>query len=46
MDLFIQYGAAAGVQALDDSGLTVIIDENAPATVWLSVLVSVVLVWS
>jgi 3-oxoacyl-[acyl-carrier-protein] synthase II len=29
MDLFIQYGVAAGVQALDDSGLTVT-DENAP----------------
>ncbi|MBY8105657.1 beta-ketoacyl-ACP synthase II [Vibrio fluvialis] len=29
MDLFIQYGIAAGIQALDDSGL-VITEENAP----------------
>ncbi|MDE1310628.1 beta-ketoacyl-ACP synthase II [Vibrio aestuarianus subsp. cardii] len=29
MDLFIQYGIAAGIQALDDSGLTVT-EENAP----------------
>ncbi|MBY7793610.1 beta-ketoacyl-ACP synthase II [Vibrio fluvialis] len=29
MDLFIQYGIAAGIQALDDSGL-VVTEENAP----------------
>lgn len=29
MDLFIQYGIAAGIQALDDSGLQ-ITEENAP----------------
>lgn len=29
MDLFIQYGVAAGIQALDDSALT-ITEENAP----------------
>ncbi len=29
MDLFIQYGVAAGIQALDDSALT-ITEKNAP----------------